>query len=551
VGERTRAALGVFGSALRNRALRRVELSYGLFTGAEWGMWIALLVFAYRHGGASASSLIAIVQLAPCAVLGPLLGAWADRNRAGRVLLVGYLVQGVTLAGVAAAIATGGPTWVVFVLAPVVNLGMTATRPAQAALVPSIVRTAEELTASNVLSGWVEQASRLVFPAVVGVLLATRGPALAIGVTAAMDIVAGLLVLGVPGPDPAPGDVALSAKLRANLSAAGRDRSTRLLLSLNVFYQALVGALDLLCVILAVSVLGLGQGGAGYLNAVVAAGGVVAGAATAMLVGRPRLVGFLTAGIVGATVALALIAAHPTVAVAFFLLALVGLSGSVFDVTGHTLLQRVAPSDALAGIFSVRESLTDFGLMAGIVVVRVAEAVGGYRAALVAPAVVTVAAVVVLWRPLRAVDDAADVPQVEIQLLRGIRIFAVLPAPALEGVARRLAPVTVGAGTVVVREGDSGDSYYAIADGVLKVHRRGAHVATLGRGEGFGEIALVHGVPRVASVTADTECLLFELAKEPFVLLLTGHPMAAREADAITTRHIGGETLPPRTDAGP
>jgi hypothetical protein len=542
VGERTRAALGVFGSALRNRALRRVELSYSLFIGAEWGMWISLLVFAYRHGGASAASLIAIVQLAPCVALGPLLGAWADRNRAGHVLLVGYLLQGVTLAGVTAAIASGAPRWVVFVLAPLASIAITATRPAQAALVPSIVRTAEELTASNVMSGWVEQSSRLVFPALTGVLLATRGPALAIGVTAGMAIVAGLLVLGVPGPDAAPSGARLGAKLRANLSAAGRDSSTRLLLSLNVFYQALVGALDLLCVILAVSVLGLGQGGAGYLNAVVAAGGVVAGAVTAMLVGRPRLVGFLTAGIVGATVALALIAAHPTVAVAFFLLALVGLSGSVFDVTGHTLLQRVAPSDALAGIFSVRESLMDFGLMLGIVVVRVGEAAGGYRAALVAPAVLAVAAVAVLWRPLRAVDDAADVPQAEIQLLRSIRIFAVLPAPALEGVARQLAPVRVGAGTVVVREGDAGDSYYAIGDGVLSVHRGGAQVATLGRGEGFGEIALVHGVPRVASVIADTDCLLYELAKEPFVLLLTGHPVAAREADAITTRHIGRDS---------
>jgi len=101
VGELTGAVLGVFASALRNRALRRVELSYGLFTGAEWAVWISLLVFAYEHGGASASSLIAITQLVPCALRGPLIGAFVDRRRPGRILAVGYAVQCATMAAVA------------------------------------------------------------------------------------------------------------------------------------------------------------------------------------------------------------------------------------------------------------------------------------------------------------------------------------------------------------------------------------------------------------------------------------------------------------------
>ena len=537
MGERTEAVVGVLASAARNRSLRRVELSYGLFIGSEWAVWISLLVYAYEHGGTSASSLIAIVQLVPCMVLGPLIGAFADRHRAGRVLVLGYAVQGTTMAGMALAIAAGAPVWVVFVLAPVVNIGISVTRPAQAALVPSIVRTAEELTASNVLAGWVEQGSRLVVPAVAGVLLAVNGPALSIGVTAGMVVVAGVLVLSVPGSEAAPGDESVTTKLRANLGAAGRDRSTRLLLALTVLYQAFVGALDLLCVILALRVLHLGQGGAGYLNAAVAAGGVAAGVVTASLVGRPRLVRFLVGGILGATVALALVAADPTVALAFVLLAFVGLSGAVFEVTGQTLLQRVAPSDALAGIFSLRESLMDLGLVLGFLLVQAGVAVGGYQAALVAPALLAVVAVALLWRPLGAIDGAADVPQVEIQLLRHVRIFAVLPAPALEGVARQLVAVTAPAGAVVIREGDVGDGYYVIGDGVLTVHRDGVVVGRLQRGEGFGEVALVHGVPRTATVVAETECLLYELDKDPFVLLLTGHPVAAQEAQAITSRH--------------
>lgn len=131
MGERTGAAAGVLASALHNPPLRRIALSYGLFTGAEWGVWIALLVYAYDRGGTSASSLIAITQLVPCALLGPLIGVMADRNRPGRVLVVGYAVQCATMAGVAIAIATGAPTWTVFVLAPLVNIGITVTRPAR------------------------------------------------------------------------------------------------------------------------------------------------------------------------------------------------------------------------------------------------------------------------------------------------------------------------------------------------------------------------------------------------------------------------------------
>ena len=527
----------VFASSMRNRSLRRVELGYGLFIGAEWAVWISLLVFAYGHGGTSASTLIAVVQLVPSALLGPVLGTLADRFRPGRVLLAGYLAQAVLMGGLGAAMGTGAPTWVTFVLAPLLCIAISVSRPAQAALLPSIVRTPDELTASNVMTGWVEQVSKLVVPAVAGVLLAVRGPSLAITVTAVMTFVAGLLVTSVPGRPGGSPEQGMADTLQGNVSRVLRHQPTRVLLSFDFFYQVFVGALDLLAVVLALSVLGLGRGGAGYLNAVVAGGGLAAGAVTALLVGRKHLSPFLVSGVLGATFALALVAAHPAVVSAFLLFAVVGFSGSVFEVTALTMLQRVAPSDALAGIFSLRESLMDAGLGTGIVIVQIGVSVGGYRGALVIPAVLAVLLVASTWRSLRSVDASAQVPQVQIRLLRSIPMFRVLPVPALEGVARQLVAVSAPAGTVVVKAGDDGDRYYAIADGALRVEREGRQVATLGPGEGFGEIALVHDIPRLATVTAETDVLLYGLEKEPFVMALTGHPAAAHEARAVTAAH--------------
>ena len=167
-----------------------------------------------------------------------------------------------------------------------------------------------------------------------------------------------------------------------------RNPQIRVLLALHTFYFVLIGALDLLCVILAVRLLHMGPGGPGFLNAALGGGALLAGFVTAFLVGRRHLANTLTVALSVAVVALALIGAIPRVAPAILLIGTVGLAGAVFDITGRTLLQRSAPSDAIAGSFSILEALMDLGLALGAVLVRVAIAIGGLKAALFAPAVV-------------------------------------------------------------------------------------------------------------------------------------------------------------------
>jgi CRP-like cAMP-binding protein len=128
---------------------------------------------------------------------------------------------------------------------------------------------------------------------------------------------------------------------------------------------------------------------------------------------------------------------------------------------------------------------------------------------------------------------------VQIQLLRLIPIFAPLPAPELEGLARALEPLHVAAGTVVIREGEAGDRFYAIAAGELQVTKGGHDVKALRRGDGFGEIALIEDVPRTATVTATTDAELFSLTKEPFILALTGHASSARAAGDMVSQRLG------------
>jgi MFS family permease len=565
---RFRTVLSVFRASFGNPVLRRVGFAYALFGAAEFGVWITLLVFAYGDGGPTTSMLMVLVQLIPCIAFAPFLGALADRRRPSRLLCVGYGLQTLSMGAVAVAIGFGAPV-VVFVLAPLTSLSFTVTRPPQAALLPAVVRTPDELTAANVMTGWTDAAAALVGPALAGILIAWRGPELAVAAMAGMTVISTFLVVRVQGPaaaissDVVPGDgkngevgddsggdlrtgigrafATIRTGAGSNLLMTVRNPQIRVLLALHTFYFVLIGALDLLCVILAVDYLHMGPGGPGFLNAALGGGALLAGFVTAFLVGRRHLANTLTVTLSIAVVALALIGAIPRVAPAILLIGTVGLAGAVFDVTGRTLLQRSAPSDSIAGSFSILEALMDSGLALGAVLVRVAIAIGGLKAALFAPAVVALLLIGGLWRRIRKVDASATVPQVEIQLLRSISIFAALPAPSLEGIARDLEALAVSQGTVVIKEGERGDCYYAIAQGELAVTRVNQFVRMVSRGDGFGEIALIRDVPRQATVTAATDASLYTLGRELFVQAVTGHATATSAVESVISRHLGDD----------
>jgi len=74
------AAGGVFRSLAGNQALARVVGGYVLFTLTQYSVWVAMLVYAYRQGGAAVAGLVAVAQLVPAAVLAPLATALADRR---------------------------------------------------------------------------------------------------------------------------------------------------------------------------------------------------------------------------------------------------------------------------------------------------------------------------------------------------------------------------------------------------------------------------------------------------------------------------------------
>jgi MFS family permease len=472
----------------------------------------------------------------PAALVAPFAAGAADRYRPARVLAAGYVLQALTFGLTAAALLLNADPLVAYAFAALAATAVTLTRPTQAALAPSLARTPDELTATNVITGWIESISVLVAPAAAGVLLAVGEPGTVFAAAAVVMVASLLLVLSIAGPPAQQRSQASGSPFHealAGLRIVRAEPEPRLLVLLLSAQFVAVGALDVLYVVLAIDVLGQGESWAGYLNAAFGAGGVLGVVATAMLVGRRHLAPAVLAGAAVWFAAFVALAVSPEIASALILLGVAGAGRLLLDVAGRTLLQRAGPPEFLSRVFGVLEGLTMAALAVGAMLTPLLVALTGARGAIVGVGVVLPLAVLLMSRRLLEIDAERTVPVVEIALLRSLPLFAPLPPPELDGLARSLEPLHVVRGRVVLREGEPGDRFYAIGDGKFEVAAAGVVLAELSRGDAFGEIALLRDVPRTATVTARTDGLLYALEKAAFLIALTGHADAARAADRL------------------
>jgi predicted MFS family arabinose efflux permease len=537
VRSRLGKAAAAFTSNARNPNLRRAQLSFlGAWT-AEWAFTVGLGIVAYRAGGATAVGLVGLLRMVPSAILAPLLSPLADRGRRERVLILVSTVRGVATAAAAVVVGLAGPPQIVYALAVLSTIAATLFRPAHSALLPSLCRTGYELASANVVRGLLDSVATLVGPLLAAVLLQFSGVTVVFAFAAGASLWAAALLLRLrydaPPRPSAPTKSHLVNEAAEGIRAVIRNRDVALILGLAAAQTFTRGALTVFTVVVAIDLLGTGEPGVGTLTAAVGAGAVLGSLAASLLVGTRRLGTWFAVGVAMWGLPVTLIGLFPQEAAALGLLACVGVGNALIDLAAFTLLARMAPDDVLARVFGVLESVVALFIGLGAIVASLVIDLSGVRTALVTVGLLCPIAAAVSWHRLRRLDRSIGVRDRDIGLLQAVGMLNPLPLPAMEQLARGLEPVAVPAGHVVFSQGDIGDRYYVIESGEAEVVGDAHVVATLGRGEGFGEIALLRRIRRTATVRATSELRLQALRSDHFLAVVLGYTPSAREAGTV------------------
>ncbi len=531
-----------FRDVFRNQALRRIELAWAASILGTWAYGIAVVVYAYEQGGATAVGVVGLARWLAAAIASPFAALLGDRYDRRWVMAGSDLARAVLIGGAALAAFAAAPPIAIYVLAGLVSVAATAFRPAEAALVPSLARTPEELTAANVAASTIESVGIFGGPAIGGLLLAAAGPGVVFLVTGAAMLWSAVLIAGIhPSAEPKVEREAVSVldELLAGFRTIARERRMRLLVGLFSAQTFVDGMLSVLIVVIALKLLDTGQAGVGFLNSAVGVGGLLGALAAAALVGRRRQAADFGLGIFIWGVPIALVAIWPNQVFVLVLLGVVGIGNTIVDVSGMTLLQRSAPDDVLARVFGVLESVLLLTVALGAIAAPLLLNWLGTRGALIVAGSLLPLVVIPAWPQLNAIDRAAEVPVERLELLRANPIFAPLPGPTLEQLAGALEEVRAPAGEEIVRQGEPGDRFYLIKEGTLDVYIDGNLVQSLDHGDSFGEIALLRDVPRTATVTARTEAALYALDRRHFLAAVSGFGPSLSAAEGVIGMRLG------------
>ena len=546
IGRRVKDSINAFSAVWRNANLRWLELAWAASSVAYFAHLIAVSVYAYKVGGEEAVGLLFLARLIPAAIISPFAGMLGDRYSRERVLFLTNVSRVVLIGASAAAVFADSSPWVVYGLSIAVAIATTPFRSAQAALTPGLARTPQELTAANAVASGVESIAVFAGPAFAGVLLAVTSTGVVFTITALL-LVASLLfivLIDVERKELPRREVeasTITSEALAGFSAIGRDPALRIMMLLLSGQTAVAGAVQVFIVVGSFELFGLGDGGVGYLNSALGVGAFVGAVGALSLTGARRLSPAFIVGVVLAGLPLVVIGIKPEVVVAVILLAVLGAGISLVDIAGLTLVQRAVPDEVLARVFGVIQMIWLLSMGLGAAVVPLLISLLGIKGALIATGAVLPALAAVFGSKVVRIDAQAVAPDAEeLRILGSVPIFTPLSGGTLEHLAARLVPLRLEPGSVIVREGDSGDRFYIVAEGEVDVTQSGAPLTELRAGSYFGEIALLRDIARTATVTARTDVVLYALDRDDFLAAVTGHPQSAEAAETVMAARLAG-----------
>jgi MFS family permease len=519
----------------------RARLAFGkIFTSfAGWSFALALGVYGFEAHGILGVGIVALIRYLPGAVAAPFAGLWIDRQSRRNVLVASAAGMAVVLSGATVAAALGAPHAVVYIFPGLYAIASAGYGPAESSMSPMLAETPQQLSAGNVNDSVMENSGSLIGAIGTGILLTATSPAFVFGVCAAASIVVFALVAGVrkderPAYLAQPSELAGAwAEIAVGVRTLAAHPALRLAWTTTALLLLFEGFADVIVVALALHVRELSDGVVGFLRAAWELGALVGGAGLVLLLDRGKLVIAIAGGsvVVGLAAVLPGIWPHPPVAYLGWFA--IGIGFVFVEVAAKTLMQRLGDDEQMGRLLTLLESGRLAAMAVGSLVAIGLDEAFGTRVALIV--------VVLCWTRLRAYEVGAPVAEVPYRLLRHNSIFEPLPVATVERLSHDLTPIDFEAGTDVIVQGDQGDRFYLIESGQVEVFENGEFRRNEGPGESFGEIALLHEVPRTATVRTTEPTRLLELEREQFLVAVTGHRRSSQVARTVVSDRWGDE----------
>jgi predicted MFS family arabinose efflux permease len=495
--------------------------------------WVGLLVWALdRPHGTAVVALAAIARLGPRALFGVSGVRFADRFDRRRLLVGLDCFRALLMFAIAWIVAADGSTTFVLGVVFVTYVLAVPYRPGFTASVPLIVGERDAAPA-NALARSVRQIATFLGPLLGALVVWMGAPQWAIFLNAATFALSGAFLVGVkrlsgvPRPlrrhraSSPPTHTAAAATTPELTASAG---GLRVMMALTFAFSVARGAELVLLVLVARDRLGMGAEGVGILNAAIGVGAIVAVPFIARVVTIDRPTVAVVGALVLSSVPLALLAGMVRPAAACTALVGVGIGIVMFEVLAVSLLQRMSRIAALARVFGIENMMVNGGKLAGSLLAPLLVAVFSLQVSLVVVAAVVVlsafAAAPGLARITRATTSSRRAIAPIVDVLAHLDLFAGASELALERLARTLRPIVVPGGELVITEGAEPDCLFIVRSGHLDVTKEEQKVASLGPDDWFGEIGLLHRVPRTATVLSAETTELWEIPGADFLTAL-------------------------------
>jgi len=539
---------GLF-SSLRHRDF---ALMMGAFSASAVGSWaynVALVVWIFDETSSPGwIGAATVCRFLPALVFSAYGGVIAERFEQVRLMVVLDLASVAVMAVLAVEMALHAPVGLAIATAALTSTLATPYEPAAAAMTPQLVGE-RDLASANALRNTIDNVCVIAGPGLGAILLLLGPPSAAVAVNAGCFLISAVALSRVRARS-MPVDVTEGGEagaLKQALVGARAITSSPVAaapVAFSVIATFVFGVDTVLFIVLSEQILGTGTEGYGYLLAGLGAGGVLAAGMVTRLERLPTLGVVILVGMAFYCLPTLLFLFVDNPIVAFAVQVVRGAGTLVVDVLAITALQRSLPRDLLARVFGAFGAFELLAVLVGASLTPLVIHSWGLDAALwifgLGVPVISLAG----WPLLRQMDRDAATRHVllapKVALLNGCDLFASVPAGGIDQLAGAAEEVDVVPGQAVIVKDQHADAFYVVADGKLEVTATGAGAAkpleSLTAGDYFGEIGLIEGIQRTASVTAKTAGRLLRIDGAAFVDALTESAPSVALMDGASSR---------------